>query len=162
MTVTLNNAKEEQPIGMINKPWENRCFHDHNRWESGRKCQIAIYSSFLFTVPTGPHRVHHLHSPLPSPKATIQSDHHTHPPAMQLDHILTIAIFFLHTHPLTSLECHNPENHIQTYITVKISNHISSTYFLCKTEKSNFPPSHCRSYDPTNWTECQYKTTLNM
>jgi len=35
---------------------ENRCFHDHNRWERGQKCQIAISSSFLFAVHTGPQR----------------------------------------------------------------------------------------------------------
>ena len=89
-TLTLNYAKGEQPIGMVNKLQENRCFHDHNRWECG---QNSVKQLFLIVSrsqwPLAHRGFHHF----PSPKTTALSDHHTYPPAMEIGHILTMAIF---------------------------------------------------------------------
>jgi len=170
MTVTLNYAKVEQPIGMISKPWENRCFHDHNRWECGQKCQIAISSSFLFTVSTGPHRASS--SPLPSPPT--QSYNSKWPP-----HTSPCNATWPHPHHSNFHPTHealsSSVTHISTYkpavpqprkpypdihYSENFKSHILNLFSLWD-KKSNFLPSHCRSYDPTNWTESQYKTTLN-
>lgn len=171
MTVTLNYANKQQPIGMINKPRENRCFHEHNRWECGQKCQIAISSSFLSTVPTGPHRA----SSSPLSSSLSQSYSSKRPP-----HTYPRNATWRHPHHSNFQPTHEAASssvtHISTYKTTVsqprkpyLDVHYSENFkshililFSPRDRKSNFPPSHCRSYDPTNWTECQYQTTINV
>jgi len=95
MIVTLNYAKEDQPIRMINYKKTDVFMTTIDGNVVKRVKQLFLVVSCL-QRPLAHKGLHRLHSPLPSLKAIVLSDHHTHPPAAELDNVLTIAIFMPH------------------------------------------------------------------
>jgi hypothetical protein len=81
MIVTLNYAKEEQPKKMINYE-KIDVFMTTTDGNVVKNVKWLFLLVFCSQWPMAHKGIHHLHSPLPSPKA-ILGDQHTHPPATE-------------------------------------------------------------------------------